>query len=360
MAGGPGSKLWPMSKNNLPKQFFPFVGTKSLFQHNVELLKKKYSPVDLYVTLPEQYKHFVLEQSPQLLEENIICEPEGKDSGPAVGFALLHLLEKFPNEVVNFYVQSPITRSPVDSYLDMLDELEWSVKEYKQLVTGTQIPSYIETGSDLMIFSNKNVTPKNMDLFQITDFVNVVKNRLSIKKVKEYLRNGKVGTHCNHYTWTPQLMIDSIKEIRPDWFNILMELKNEIGKDDNRKRIAQLYARFEPGRVEEVTGVLMKRGEVRAITLPYKWTHITTWEDIYQFYKKEKINLHQAKEVIEIDTENNNLIITTKEKLVATIDVKNSIIVETKDALLICPRNKANRVKKIHDILKQRGLEKYL
>jgi len=358
MAGGSGTKLWPISREAAPKQFYPLIGKKTLFQHNVEALLERHSPADIYVSTTRELIHFIFEQAPQIPVENYFIEPELKDSGPACCFSMINLFQKHPDETVMFYVQTPITRSPTDQYLDMIDTMQELVEKHHKWVTGTQIPRYIETGSDLMRLGDQLPTTRNHKAYVVTDFINVVRDRMELSQVQMIAAEGKVGTHCNHHTWTPRLFLEAIKELRPDWYTLTKQLENALTSTKKNEEIEKTYHNFEPGRIELVTEVLMRRGDVLAVEIPYKWAHITTWDDVYRYYQEEKIPTHQT-DVIEIESKN-NLILSDTKKLIALVGMEEVAVVETPDSILITPRKMANKVKEVHDVLKTQGRDEYL
>jgi len=358
MAGGSGTKLWPVSREEAPKQFYPLIGKKTLFQHNVEALLERHSPADIYVSTTRELIHFIFEQAPQIPVENYFIEPELKDSGPACCFSMINLFQKFPDETVMFYVQTPITRNPIDQYLDMVETIKELVEKHNKWVTGTQIPRYIETGSDLMRLGEVVATTKGLKAYVVTDFINVVRDRMELPQVQKIASEGKVGTHSNHHTWTPRLFLESVKTIRPDWYILTTQLAQALTSPNKNEEIERIYHLFEPGRVELVTEILMRRGEVLAVEMPYKWSHITTWDDVYRYFVEESIPTHQA-DVIEINSKN-NLILSDTKKLVTLIGMEDFAVIETPDSILITPRKLANKVKDVHDTLKTRGMEEYL
>ena len=197
-----------------------------------------------------------------------------------------------------------------------------------------------------------------MEVHQIVDFVDVVKDRMSLEQVTEISNSCEVGTHSNHCTWTPTKLLEAIKKYRPHWYEILMEIQSVFGTENESEKIARIYEKFEPGRIELVTKILMKRGEVQAVVLPYKWFHITTWDDVARYYIDEAIETHQT-EVIEVESKD-NLVLSDTKKLVALIGIKDMIVIETPDSILIVPKEMANKVKEVHDILTTRGEEDYL
>jgi mannose-1-phosphate guanylyltransferase len=264
----------------------------------------------------------------------------------------------YPDEVVNFYVQSPVIRTPTDKYLDMLEDMELLVKEHGKFVTATQIPKYLETGSDLMKFGERLISSHGQNVYSITEWVDVVKNRMTIEQVNEVSSKSKVGTHSNHSTWTPKAFFSAVGRHRPDWLAITQELISVFDTENEQKKIDEIYAKFEPGRIELVTSKLIEEGNFLAIEMPYKWAHITTWDDIYRYYEEVGIDTHQT-EVIELQ-KNGNLVLSTGKKLVALIGIENTVVIETSDSILICPRNQANKVKEVNDILKTRGKKELL
>ncbi len=359
MCGGSGSKLWPVSRDLAPKQFLPIVGKKTMFQLNVEALLERYSAHDIYVSTSDELQHFVEEQAPEIPKENYIIEPKlNKDTGPASCYAMAKVAAKHPDDVVYFYVQSPIIRTPSEKYLDMIEGMEQLVLKHNKLVTGTQIPKYTETGSDLMQLGAQVEAINGLSVYEIEKFFDVVKDRWTKDEVVEVSEKHRVGTHTNHYTWRPEPFFEAVKKYRPDWYKVTQKLLDAFGKPNEQELINKIYSEYEPGRAELLTRELMNNNQVIAVVVPYRWAHITTWDDVYRYYLEENIETHQT-EVIEIQKDG-NLVLSSSKKLVALVGIENMVIIETDDALLICPRDQANKVKEVNDILKTRGYKELL
>lgn len=359
MCGGAGSKLWPMSRSITPKHFISIVGKKTLFQMNIEALLERYSAYDIFVSTSSDLIHFVKEQAPEIPEENYIIEPRlNKDSGPASCYAMAKVNWKYPGEVVYFYVQSPIVRKPTDKYIDMVEGMEQLVLDNNILVTGTQIPRYVETGSDLLTFGSDVYAINNLKAHKTSGFIDVVKNRMNYEEVQDIMRSNSVGTHSNHYTWKAEPFFAAVKKYNINWYTTVQKLIQVFGLEDEQSKINTIYSEFEPGRIELVTKQLMINGEVIAVEMPYRWTHITTWDDVYKFYEEEGIDIHQT-EVIEVGKDG-NLVLSEDKRTIALVDIQNMIIIDTKEALLICPRDKVSKIADLHDNLKIRGRDDLL
>lgn len=357
MAGGLGSKLWPYSRSRAPKQFIKIVGEKTLFQMNLEALLKRYAADDIFVSVTEELVHFVEEQAPQIPKENYIVEPMMRDTGPAACLAMTKVAARYPNEIVYFYVQPVVVREPDEKYLDMIEEMERLVKEKGKLVTGTKIPEVAETGSDFFKMGKQIDSKKGMKIYEVDEFINVVKERMTLEQVEEIAKKFVVGIHTNHYTWIPEMFFKTVKKFRPDWYEVIEKLKTVIDTPDERKKVAEIYGAFEPARFEVVTTELIKEGGVIAVVLPFEWIHITTWGDVYRYRAAKKMPTVEG-EVIEIEGEK-NLIMGQKGKLIAMVGMKETVVVDTGDAIFIAPRSMSGKIKEVTDKLQEEKFKKY-
>ena len=353
MAGGSGSKLWPVSRVKAPKQFIKIIGEKTLFQLTLGAILKKYSANDVFVSTTEDLVHYVREQAPEIDEKNYIVEPMARDTGPAACLAMAKVAARYPDEVVYFYVQPVVVREPEERFLDMIGEMEKLVLSEGKLVTGTMIPKYVETGSDLFKMGKKTTLGKEMEVYEVEELINVVKERMTLEQVTQISKKFVVGTHTNHYTWKPSDFFEAIKKIRPDWFRVIEELKTIFGKENEAELMPAIYSKFEPNRFEVITTDLIKEGKVMAIVLPFVWTHITTWEDVYRYRIDKSIPTSDG-EVMEIESKD-NLVIAQSKKLISLVGVKEMVVVETDEAIFISPRSMVSKVKEVTDKLKAEG-----
>ncbi|HQF36885.1 MAG TPA: sugar phosphate nucleotidyltransferase [Candidatus Dojkabacteria bacterium] len=353
MAGGIGSKLWPVSRDDFPKQFIPIIDEKTLFQLNVEALLLKYKPSDIFISIAEHYIKYMKEQAPMIPEENYIIEPQlGKGTGPASGFAMLKVGMKYPDEVVMFYVQPVVVREPAEKYVEMIDGIEKTVKATGKFVTGGRALEFVDVGSDSLQLGKKIETNTGLDIYEISKFVHIVDRMLSAEEAQKVYMEKDMIVHCNHYTWTPNKLLNAFKEIRSDWYDILMEIKKVIGTNDEYEKVCKIYSKFEVGRIEELTETLFNTNRALVVKLPFYWEHITTWENVYQYLLKNNKEKIIKKNVITLDC-NGNLVMGDSKRVVAMIDVNNTVVIDTNDTLFICPRNKVGKIKELLTIMEK-------
>jgi len=352
-AGGQGTKLWPLSKDDKPKQFQPVVGDRTLFRQNVEALLTAYDSQDIFVSTKRKYVKYVIEEAPEISLENIIIEPDvAKNTGPATGFAIVKVAAKYPDEPF-MIVQSDCLRKPDEKFIEMTKLADDLVKKEKKLVTGGQKALYPDMGIDYLMLGAPVSNDKDADIFKIQKFI----PRMDTYEETEKLISGfRIATHSNHYCWYPELMLDVYKKYNPKWYQGLMEIKVVLGTKDEAAEIERIYAAFEAGPIEDVTKHIFDQSYI--IINPFKWMDMGTWGVIYEYLSAPE-QVYADGNVLAIDSRN-SFIKGNRNKLIATIGIDNLLIVDTDDALLICPKSRAQDVKKIVDKLKEQGKQEYL
>jgi len=352
-AGGQGTKLWPLSREDKPKQFQPVVGDRSLFRQNLDALLKKYGTQDIFVSTKRRYVKYVIEDAPEVPLENILIEPDvAKNTGPATGFAVVKLAHRYPKEPF-MIVQADCLRKPDNKFVEMIEAADKLVHKSRKLVTGGQKALYPDMGIDYLMLGEPYENGHKLDIHKIQKFV----PRLNSYEETEKLISGfRIATHSNHYCWFPELMLGAIKKYKPNWHRNLMKIKKAFGVKDEMKKIERIYNTMEAGPIEDVTRHIFSRSYI--ILNPFRWVDMGTWNVIYEYLAPRENENYEDGEVISVDTKN-SFIKGKKDKLIATIGVDNLMIVDTEDALLVCPKTRAQDVKKVIEILEKRK-KKYL
>lgn len=276
-AGGQGTKMWPYSRSDKPKQFQTIIGGESSYQHNINLLLQRFNAEDIFISTKRKFIKYVSEQSPQIPLKNYIVEPDvAKDRGPGEGLAFLKLSMLHPDEPF-FLVQADCYREPGEKFLEMIATAEKLVTKHRQLITGGIKATEPNMGVDYLQLG-KNLGD---DSYVIDQFI-FRKN--TVKETKELIDNFHVVTHCNHMCWYPDEILAAYKKYRPDWYEKLMAIKEVIDKPGENEAIERIYAEMEKGPTEDVTIHVMNSGKAMVILLPYKWTDLGTWGSVYEFF----------------------------------------------------------------------------
>jgi len=344
ICGGVGSKMWPASRQSMPKHFLSLVGNKSLFEINYEALRKKFEPSQIYVSTTESQYELVKKVAPETPDENYFLEPEMRNTGPAIGFIAAKLYEKFADEVF-VIVQTDIVRQPEDKFLEMLSEIEKIVLRDKKWVTGAIKPPFLMRGVDYMVSGDKI----SEGIWQLSDWL----MRDREEDIKLAMDGGRAWLHANHYAWTPRLWLESYMKYKPEWGKPLMEIAE--GGDEKK-----IYSQIAKGPTEEWTVLSVARGEGVMIELPFEWMDFGTWESLAKYLEREgAIHESPVQDVLEIDS-NGNFYRVPPGKFVASIGVSDVVLVDTKDAILICKKKLSGRVGEVVDYLKEKDRNELL
>lgn len=352
-AGGQGTKLWPLSRNSIPKQFQPITGSSSTFTQNIEVLLSKYLASDIFVSTKRKYVKHVLEQAPQISFNNLIIEPDyEKSRGPGEGYAFLKLSLIAPDEIL-MLIQSDVIRLPQENFLEYVEEIEQIVKTEKKFVTGGKKAIKPEMGADYLKLGNLIKTASTIDFYECESFV----PRLNDYKATEELINDfHVVLHVNHFACYPHMILDAYKKYRPDWYEALMKIKAVIGDENEETRINEIYSTMEAGSTEEVTVHLLNKENFIIALTNFVWTDFGTWSSVQDFVHNSGI---KRKKTIILDSDD-AFGKARGGKLVVIYGVDDVIVVDTDDALLVIHKEKTAKVGEILKELKKKGFESFL
>jgi mannose-1-phosphate guanylyltransferase len=344
-AGGQGTKLWPYSRQNKPKQFQPILGEQSLFTYTIETLLKEYAPEDIFVSTKRKFIKYVSEQAPQLPLRNYIIEPDvAKDRGPGEGLAFLHMSLRHPDEPF-IIVQADCVRRPEEEFLQFIKDAGEIVIRDKKFVTGGLKATTPNMGVDYIKLGGKVIHESGQEIYDVDEFVG---RKDSFAQTKELIESFHIVTHCNHSCWYPGQMLGAYEKYRPDWYKALMEIKKVIGQPGEDAEIERIYSEMAAGPTEEVTRHVMK--DARIILLQFKWTDIGTWGSVYDLFS-EVGQVYADGQVVSVDATDSIVKTSRKDKLVALAGVDNLVVIDTDDVLLIIPKNKIEKIKDIQKLL---------
>ena len=338
ICGGVGSKMWPMSRNTMPKHFLPLINGKSLFQLNYEALRKKFGPEEIFLQTNEVQAKIAKNLIPEIIDENIFVEPEMRNQGPATGFAAAQLIKRGFGDEPFILVQSDVLREPDEKFLDMIGEQEKLGRVGDKYITGGFVPQSIVRGVDYLVKGNLVSEENGVRIFEVADYI----DRTEEEKIKQYLGTDKLLLHANHTSMTPNNLLKMYQKYKPEWYEPLMAIANNGD-------VVSEYGKMPKAGIEEVTKLVYKNGEALVVELPFNWVDFGTWESVAN-YMKEK-GTYQPEDVLELDS-NENFVYRKDKKYVALIGVENLVVVDTGDALLIMKKDKSGKVGEVVDKLK--------
>ena len=331
ICGGIGTKMWPLSSPRMPKQFLPFISGKSLFEINWESLRNRYQPEEIYIQTNHEQAKIAKHLIPEIPEENFFYEPESRNQGPATGLIAALLIKAGKGTEPFFLIQVDVLRNPVEKVFAMMDLSEKLALETNKYITGGFIPNRFVNGVDFLLKGRLVDEMGGVKIFKVAEYI----DRNDEEKIKKYIDTGKLLVHTNHTSITPNNLLRIFKKHKPEWHKPLLNIT--VGED-----IGTEFRKMPKGALEEVTQKVYSAGESLVVELPFSWTDFGTWESLDRYYKDSEMTPTNGG-VVEIDS-NNNFCYSETKKRIAVIGLSNVIIVEGKDGILVCKKEKSGKV----------------
>ncbi len=356
VAGGQGTKLWPYSRSDKPKQFQPIIGDKSSYQEVIETLLTAFSAEDIFISTKQKFIKYVSEQSPQIPLRNYIVEPDAAlDRGPGEGLAFMRLAMLHPEEPV-FYVQADMVREPREKFIDMIKAAEKVVTETGRYVTGGLKATEANMGADYLEIG-ESVDAGDVEAYIIDKFHY---RKSTVRETRELVENFRVVTHWNHLCWYPSKILEAYKQYRPDWYEALMKIRDAMDKPGEQEAVRAIYETMAKGPTEDVTRNIMDSGEAVVLLLPFRNTDVGTWESVRQFSEDDSGNHIDGAHVMAINTTGTLIKTRAKNKLIAVAGVKDLIVVDSDDVLLVIPRDDIDKIKELQVMIGEKEADDYL
>ena len=354
--GGTGTRMWPASRRNKPKQFQPLVGKKSMFQQALDRIKKGFSIKDVFVITGRQYVGLVVEQEPSLPLENIIIEPEMRDTLAAVGYAAAVLDQKFKNPIVaSLWAADHLVKHDKEFIKALKAAYEYS-KDTGKIVSIDVNPTYPNTHVGY-IKIGKMI--KKLDGLAVFEYVKQVE-KPDLRKAKKFLQSWAYLWHAGYKVWPAQKMLDLYQKHASKVYEGLAKIQRAWESDNQEETVKKIYPTFEKISIDFALFEKIDPAEIVVLSADLGWSDIGAWNILKdELSQNAKDNVIQG-EVFDIDSRDCLIYANAKGKIVATIGLESLIIVDTEDALLISQKDRISEVKKIVDKLKEAKKDQHL
>lgn len=341
MAGGSGSRLWPLSRQQFPKQFLTLFGERSMLQTTVERLNGvQHSPV--LVICNEEHRFSVAEQlrSNAIKASGIILEPAGRNTAPAIALAAIQALKSGDDPLLLVLAADHVIKDEAAFCASI--ELATQFATANKLVTFGIVPTTPETGYGYI----KRGDSQNMSAgFSVSQFV----EKPDLLTAQEYLTSGEYYWNSGMFLFKASAYLSELKTHRPDIFSACELAMEDTQSDLDFIRVGK--SAFEACADDSIDYAVMEK-TANAVVVPMDcgWSDVGSWSSLWEVSDKDEFGNACRGDVINIDTR--NTYVNASEKLVTTIGLDDAIVVETKDAILVAKQSEVQQVKKIVEKLK--------
>lgn len=351
MAGGIGSRFWPMSRSNFPKQFLDILGTgKTLIQQTFERYSKVVPKENIYVVTSGEYLPIVKKQLPDIPEENILAEPSRKNTAPCIAYVAFKLLKKDPKALM--------IAAPADNLILETDEFVKTAKRalhfvdhINALATIGVKPTYPNTGYGYIQHETAEAAP---GMFKVKTFTEKPNEELA----KTFIASGDFLWNAGIFTWKVKNIIAALEKYEPELYELFAAEKDKFNTPKEKQAIEAIYPQCTNISID--FAVMEKADNVYLTPASFAWSDLGTWNSAWENMEKDYFgNAVVGKNVMVVDA-SNCMVHVHDNKLVMLQGLKDYIIVDTRDVLLICKKNKEQEIKEYVAEVKRNKGDKYL
>ena len=354
MAGGVGSRFWPLSRSNKPKQFLDILGTgKTLLQHTYERFAHIVPAKNIFVVTSSEYGSLVRKQLQKLPRKQILLEPFRKNTAPCIAYGIYRIQGLNP--------EAAIVVAPSDHFIlkenefknVVLEGLDF-VKDRDALLTLGIKPNRPETGYGYIQVSNGGHVTDNKNLKSVKTFT----EKPDYEMAKIFFESGEFYWNSGLFIWNLKSIMRAFALYLPEMNSLFHEGIGIYQTDKEKEFILEAYANSKSISIDY--GIMEKADNVYVLCSDFGWSDLGTWGSLYEHSEKnDAMNVTSGDHIFEYDVKN-SIIKVPKKKLVVLQGLEDFIIVESDDILLVCKRKDEQRIKQIvQDVQLKKG-KKYI
>ena len=349
MAGGRGERFWPKSRKNLPKQFLSLTDDgKTMIQLTVERILPLVKMEDIYISTNRDYKELVRQQLPEIPEENILCEPVGRNTAPCIGLGAVHMRKKYEDAVM-YVLPSDHLIKYTSIFLSTLTDAGEVAEQGENLVTLGITPDCPETGYGYIKFLPDQMLGR---AFEVDRFV----EKPDLETAKEYVASEQYLWNSGMFIWKVSTILKNLETYLPETYEGLNRIADAIGTEEEELVLEKEFSAFQSESIDY--GIMEKAKNIYILSGSFGWDDVGSWLAVGRIKKSNEFGNVINGNAVTVDTK--NCIIQGGKKLIATVGIEDIIVVDTEDALLICEKDSAGNIKKVLENLKICNRTEYL
>ena len=342
LAGGKGTRLYPLSRSDNPKQFLRSVDNKSFLRNTVDRIKPMIDKENIYVVTNEKYKDKIQEELIEINEENIFIEPANKETATCIGLSAVKLLKKDKDAVMvvlpsDHYIQGE------KEFQDTLSQAIEIAERRRGLVTIGVNPTRPETGYGYIEMGER--VAGNMATYRVERFT----EKPNVEVAKDFLLKGTYLWNSGMFIWRADVFLREMEKYLPKMYKSLMQIYQAIEEPEEEQIIKEQYDLIDGISVD--FGIMQKTRKAFVIKCEFLWDDIGSFKALSRFLKEDKGN--NISENVFLD-ESENCSVFSKDKLIIGFGIKDLVIVDSGDVILIMDKCKDQEMKHLLNDIKDR------
>jgi mannose-1-phosphate guanylyltransferase len=358
LAGGRGTRFWPRSRTRTPKQLLNIIGEETMLEQTVTRLRPLIPADRIWTVTNAEQAAAVKKQVPAAARKRVVTEPVGRNTAAAVALSALHVRHAAKGDALMAVLPADHFIAQPEKYRKIVSAaLELARESGRMIVLGIP-PTRPDTGFGYVERSGDALGSSDFPAFAVRRFT----EKPVLELAKEYVASGNFQWNAGMFFWRVSTFLDNLKRFLPKTHEALESLAENIGKKTYERRLRAIYPKLENISVDYaiLENATRQEGPPRVFVIPADvgWSDIGSWAAVYELLAKHPGDNVLAGRGLALDATGNFLYSPTK--FVAAIGIRDLIVVETPDALLIVPRDRAQDVAKIVKSLEERKLNKLL
>ena len=350
MAGGSGTRLWPLSRQNRPKQALKLIGQRTMFQHAVDRITPLFPPERILVVTRSEHASMLMDQVPELLPENCIVEPEGRGTAPAIGLAAIHLRRKDPDAMMavltadHYITETAGFRQALMAAAQVAEDGHLVVLGIKPTSPSTAY-GYIRQGASL---GRVDGSPT----FHVERFV----EKPDLETATRMMESGEYSWNSGMFIWRVDRILGEFQRQMPEFYAQLTEVDAALGMPAYAATLNRVWPQVTKQTIDY--GVMEGAKDVAVIPVNIGWTDVGSWGSLLTLLPADENGNILIGPHIGINTR--DTLTFSEKRLIATIGVQGLVIVDTEDVLLVCPKEQEQQVRELVGKLKSDGFSQWL
>jgi mannose-1-phosphate guanylyltransferase len=351
MAGGIGSRFWPMSRQNYPKQFLDILNTgKTLIQWTFDRFSSFIPVENIFVVTSQEYAGIVKEQLPLLLEENILGEPSRKNTAPCIAYISFKLQQKDPKACL---IVAPADHLILDvkAFNKVCLEALSFVNKHNAFITLGIKPTHPNTGYGYIQHEQQSVSD---NVYKVKTFT----EKPNLELAKTFLSSGDFLWNAGIFVWQVKNVISAFEKYLPEMYDVFSAEKDKFNTREEKKALEHIYPLCTNISID--FGIMEKADNVYVIPSSFGWSDLGTWNSAYENLEKDYLGNAVAGDNVVVIDATKCMVHASPEKLLVLQGLDDFIVVDSKDVLLICKRDKEQEIKEYVAEVKRNKGDQYL
>jgi mannose-1-phosphate guanylyltransferase len=358
LAGGRGTRFWPRSRTRTPKQLLNIVGKDTMLEQTVARLRPLIPPDHIWTVTNAEQTAAVKKQLTAAARKRVLTEPIGRNTAAAIALAAIHVRHAAKGDALMAVLPADHFIAQLDKYRKIVSAALELAREPRRMIVLGIPPTRPDIGFGYVERMGDALGPSEFPVFAVRRFT----EKPAIEVAKEYVASGTFQWNAGMFFWRVSTFLDNLKRFLPKTHEALESLAETIGKKTYERRLRAIYPKLENISVDYaiLENATRQEGAPQVYVIPADvgWSDIGSWAAVYELLTKHSGDNVLAGHGLALDAIGNFLYSPTK--FIAAIGIRDLIVVETRDALLIVPRDRAQDVAKIVKSLEDRKLNKLL